>query len=161
MSAIQAWFRRSSRATVLSFAPPFRRWLRCFSFRSSSHMPVMEGRPFPLGATGDGRGTNFALFSTNARRVELCLVDPHGRRELERVALPERTDDIWHGHLPDVSPGQLYGYRVHGPYEPEQGHRFNPNKLLLDPYTKRLFGRIVWSDAHFGYRAGSPDRKST
>jgi isoamylase len=118
-------------------------------------MRVAEGRPYPLGATWDGRGTNFALFSANAKMVELCLFDPHGRRELERVVLPERTDDIWHGHLPDVSPGQLYGYRVHGPYEPDHGHRFNANKLLLDPYTKRLFGRIVWSDAHFGYRAGS------
>jgi glycogen operon protein len=111
--------------------------------------------PHPLGATWDGRGTNFALFSANAKKVELCLFDSQGRRELERVSLPERSDDIWHGYLPDVSPGQLYGYRVHGPYEPEQGQRFNPNKLLLDPYTKRLFGRIVWSDAHFGYRAGS------
>jgi glycogen operon protein len=116
---------------------------------------VTEGRPHPLGATWDGRGTNFALFSANARKVELCLFDAQGRRELDRVALPERTDDIWHGHLPDASPGQFYGYRVHGPYEPERGHRFNPNKLLLDPYAKRLFGRIVWSDAHFGYRAGS------
>src|SRR4029078_4015440 len=70
--------------------------------------------------------------------------------------LPERTDDVWHGYLPDVLPGQLYGYRAHGPYEPEHGHRFNANKLLIDPYAKRLAGRIVWSDAHFGYRAGSP-----
>src|SRR5829696_8326954 len=118
-------------------------------------MRVTEGMPHPLGATWDGRGANFALFSAHAKKVELCLFDPQGRRELERIALPERTDDIWHGHVPDASPGQLYGYRVHGPYEPEQGHRFNPNKLLIDPYTKRLFGRIVWSDAHFGYRAGS------
>ena len=118
-------------------------------------MRVSEGMPHPLGATWDGRGTNFALFSANAKKVELCLFDSQGRRELERVSLPERSDDIWHGYLPDVSPGQLYGYRVHGPYEPEQGQRFNPNKLLLDPYTKRLCGRIVWSDAHFGYRAGS------
>src|SRR5215467_870166 len=118
-------------------------------------MRITEGRPHPLGATWDGRGTNFALFSANARKVELCLFDPQGRRELERITLPERTDDIWHGCLPDVTPGQLYGYRVHGPYEPERGHRFNPNKLLIDPYTKRLAGRIVWSDAHFGYRAGS------
>jgi isoamylase len=118
-------------------------------------MRVTEGMPHPLGATWDGRGANFALFSAHAKKVELCLFDPQGRRELERIALPERTDDIWHGHVPDASPGQLYGYRVHGPYEPEQGHRFNPNKLLIDPYSKRLFGRIVWSDAHFGYRAGS------
>jgi glycogen operon protein len=119
-------------------------------------MRIMEGMPHPLGATWDGRGTNFALFSANAATVELCLFDSQGRRELERIALPEHTDDVWHGYLPDVSPGQLYGYRVHGRYEPDHGHRFNPNKLLLDPYAKRLFGRIVWSDAHFGYRAGSP-----
>jgi glycogen operon protein len=112
--------------------------------------------PHPHGATWDGRGTNFALYSANATKVELCLFDSQGRRELERIALPEHTDDIWHGHLPDVSPGQLYGYRVHGPYDPERGHRFNPNKLLIDPYTKQLSGRIVWSDAHFAYRAGSP-----
>jgi isoamylase len=118
-------------------------------------MRVLEGMPHPLGASWDGRGTNFALFSANATKVELCLFDPQGRRELERVALPERTDNIWHGLLPDVSPGQLYGYRVHGPYEPERGHRFNANKLLIDPYTKQLAGRIVWSDALFGYRAES------
>src|SRR5215813_2804128 len=139
MSAMQAWFRPSNTATMRSFASRFRRLPRYFSFRSFRGMRVTEGRPYPLGATWDGRGTNFALFSANARKVELCLFDPHGRRELERIALPERTDDIWHGHLPDVSPDQLYGYRVHGPYEPEQGHRFNSNKLLLDPYTKRLF----------------------
>jgi glycogen operon protein len=119
-------------------------------------MRVSEGTPHPLGATWDGRGTNFALFSNNATKVEVCLFDSQGRRELERVALPERTDDVWHGYLPDVSPGDLYGYRVHGPYEPERGHRFNPNKLLIDPYAKRLIGRLVWTDAHFGYRAGSP-----
>ncbi len=88
-------------------------------------------------------------------KVELCLFDGQGRRELERIELPERTEDVWHGYLNDVSPGQLYGYRVHGPYAPERGHRFNANKLLLDPYAKRLAGRLVWSDAHFGYRTGS------
>jgi glycogen operon protein len=119
-------------------------------------MRVTEGAPQTLGATWDGRGTNFALFSANAEKVELCLFDRLGRRELDRVVLPERTDSIWHGYLPDVLPGQLYGYRVHGPYEPEQGHRFNPNKLLIDPYARQLAGRIVWSDAHLGYRAGSP-----
>jgi isoamylase len=118
-------------------------------------MRVSDGSPHKLGATWDGRGTNFALFSADAEKVELCLFDRQGRRELERIALPERTDDIWHGYLHDVLPGQLYGYRVHGLYAPEQGHRFNANKLLIDPYAKRLFGRIVWSDAHFGYRAGS------
>ena len=109
-----------------------------------------------LGASWDGRGTNFALFSANAEKVELCLFDAQGRRELERIELPERTEDVWHGYLNDVSPGQLYGYRVYGPYAPERGHRFNPNKLLLDPYAKRLAGRLVWNDAHFGYRTGSP-----
>jgi glycogen operon protein len=119
-------------------------------------MRVLDGNPHPLGATWDGRGTNFAIFSANAEKMELCLFDRHGRRELERVALPEKTDDVWHGYLPDVLPGQLYGYRVYGPYAPERGHRFNPNKLLIDPYAKRLVDRIVWSDAHFGYRTGSP-----
>src|SRR6201991_3474424 len=119
-------------------------------------MRLTAGSPARLGASWDGRGTNFALFSANAQKVELCLFDSQGRRELERIELPERTEDVWHGYLNDVSPGQLYGYRVHGPYAPEHGHRFNPNKLLIDPYAKRLAGRFVWSDAHFGYRTGSP-----
>ena len=118
-------------------------------------MRLSAGTNHRLGATWDGRGTNFALFSANAERVELCLFDSQGRREIERIQLPERTEDVWHCYLNDVSPGQLYGYRVHGPYEPEQGHRFNPHKLLLDPYAKRLANRLVWSDAHFAYRAGS------
>ncbi|MGH6715303.1 MAG: glycogen debranching protein GlgX [Bradyrhizobium sp.] len=119
-------------------------------------MRLTAGTAARLGASWDGRGTNFALFSANAQKVELCLFDNQGRRELERIELPERTEDVWHGYLNDVSPGQVYGYRVYGPYEPEHGHRFNPNKLLLDPYAKRLAGRLVWSDAHFGYRTGSP-----
>lgn len=119
-------------------------------------MRLRQGSPVHLGATWDGRGTNFALFSANAEKVELCLFDSQGRREIDRIALPERTEDVWHGYLADVSPGQLYGYRVHGPYDPEKGHRFNANKLLIDPYAKRLAGRLVWSDAHFGYRPGSP-----
>ena len=119
-------------------------------------MRLLGGSHARLGATWDGRGTNFALFSANAEKVELCLFDSQGRREIERVELPERTEDVWHGYLNDVSPGQLYGYRVYGPYEPERGHRFNANKLVLDPYAKRLAGRLVWSDAHFAYRAGSP-----
>ncbi|MGB3867485.1 MAG: glycogen debranching protein GlgX [Xanthobacteraceae bacterium] len=118
-------------------------------------MRLTAGNPHPLGATWDGRGTNFALFSANAEKVELCLFDHHGRRELERIRLPERTEDVWHGYLNDVSPGQLYGYRVHGRYDPEHGFRFNPHKLLRDPYARKLAGRLVWSDAHFGYRAGS------
>jgi len=114
------------------------------------------GYPYPLGATWMGNGVNFAIFSEHATGVELCLFDSQGRRELERIQLPERSEHVWHGYLNDVSPGQLYGYRVHGPYEPEHGHRFNANKLLLDPYAKRLSGRLVWSDAHFAYRTGSP-----
>jgi glycogen operon protein len=110
--------------------------------------------PHPLGASWDGRGVNFALFSAHAERVELCLFDPTGAREQERIALPEYTDQVWHGYLPDARPGQLYGYRVFGPYEPERGHRFNPHKLLLDPYAKALVGAFAWSDALYGYRAG-------
>src|SRR6267142_531735 len=98
------------------------------------NMRLSAGTSSRLGASWDGRGTNFALVSANAQKVELCLFDSQGRRELERIELPERTEDVWHGYLNDVSPGQLYGYRVHGPYEPEHGHRFNANKLLLDPY---------------------------
>ena len=129
---------------------PFRRLLQFFSSRNGSGR-LAGGLPYPLGATWDGRGTNFALFSANAQKVELCLFDSNGRRELERICLPEHTEDVWHGYLNDVMPGHLYGYRVHGPYEPERGFRFNANKLMVDPYAKRLAGRLVWSDAHFGY----------
>ncbi len=117
---------------------------------------VWPGAPYPLGATFDGRGVNFALFSANAEKVELCLFDPRGEREIERIVLPEYTDQVWHGYMPDIRPGQLYGYRVHGPWDPAGGHRFNPAKLLLDPYAKQLWGQLRWSDAHFGYRIGSP-----
>jgi glycogen operon protein len=130
------------------------RWRQFFSYPDSNQR-IFAGAPFPLGATWDGRGTNFALFSANATRVDLCLFDNHGRRELERISLPERSSDVWHGYVADVVPGQLYGYRVDGPYEPEHGFRFNHNKLLLDPYAKRLAGRFAWSDAHFGYRLGT------
>ncbi|QCP85896.1 glycogen debranching enzyme GlgX [Cereibacter sphaeroides] len=116
---------------------------------------LREGRPFPLGATWDGSGTNFAIFSAHARKVELCLFDARGRREIARVALPEYTHEVWHGYLPEVRPGQLYGYRVHGPYEPQAGLRFNPNKLLIDPYALMLQGEVVWHDAVFGYRMGN------
>ena len=117
---------------------------------------VEPGLPHPRGATWDGAGVNFALFSANATKVELCLFDANGRRETERVVLPEYTHEVWHGYLPDARPGQLYGYRVHGPYDPANGHRFNPHKLLIDPYAKALFGDIRWHDACFGYRVGSP-----
>ena len=115
---------------------------------------VSEGTPSILGATWDGSGTNFALFSANATKVELCLFDPRGRREVARIPLPEYTDEIWHGYLPQVRPGQLYGYRVHGPYDPANGHRFNPNKLLLDPYARELYGDLRWHDSTFGYKIG-------
>jgi glycogen operon protein len=117
---------------------------------------LTTGSPYPLGATWDGLGTNFAVFSAHAERVELCLFDPSGRRETARLALPECTDEVWHGYLPDAGIGQLYGYRVSGPYDPKSGHRFNPNKLLLDPYARELAGELRWSDALFGYRASSP-----
>ena len=129
------------------------RLLPSFSFlKSNGHMGA--GAPYPLGANWDGRGTNFALFSANATRVDLCLFDRSGRRETDRITLPERTDNVWHVYLTNVTPGQLYGYRVHGPYEPSAGHRFNPNKLLIDPYSKQLAGQFSWTDAHFGYRTG-------
>jgi len=115
---------------------------------------VWPGRPYPLGSTWDGEGVNFALYSEHAEKVELCLFDETGKRELARIPLPEQTDMVWHGYLPEVRPDQLYGYRVHGPYAPEQGHRFNPNKLLLDPYGKQVHGTVKWSDSHFGYRLG-------
>ncbi|MCE8036852.1 glycogen debranching protein GlgX [Halomonas sp. MCCC 1A11062] len=118
---------------------------------------VREGWPFPLGATWDGLGVNFALFSAHATRVELCLFDASGTHEVERIELPEYTDEVWHGYLPDARPGQLYAYRVHGPYEPESGHRFNPHKLLLDPYAKQLVGELVWDEALFGYTIGHAD----
>src|SRR5206468_1364345 len=120
-------------------------------------MRVWPGRSYPLGASWDGAGVNFALFSEYATRVELCLFDaPDATRETHRIALPEQTDQVWHGYLPDVLPDQLYGYRVHGPYEPEKGHRFNPNKVVLDPYAKAI-GRLPrWDDALFGYTVGDP-----
>ena len=116
---------------------------------------VDEGAPFPLGASWDGRGTNFALYSAHASAVELCLFDAGGKREIDRVRLPRRTNQVWHAHLPGVRPGQLYGYRVHGPYEPGHGHRFNPHKLLIDPYARLLHGSLQWHDALFGYRLGA------
>jgi isoamylase len=123
---------------------------------SAPRARVWPGTPHPLGATWDGKGVNFALFSAHAERVELCLFDAAGVREIDRIPLPEYTDEVWHGYLPDARPGTLYGYRVYGPYEPRSGHRFNPNKLLLDPYAKALFGRYLRTDAGFGYRTGSP-----
>ncbi len=114
------------------------------------------GSPYPLGATFDGMGVNFSVYSANAERIELCLYDARGRKEIGRFDLPERTDEVWHGYLPDALPGVVYGYRAHGPYEPNEGHRFNPNKLLIDPYAKRLVGDLRWTDGLFGYRVRSP-----
>ena len=120
-------------------------------------MRVWPGQPYPLGATWDGEGVNFALFSENATGVELCLFEgPEDARESARIPLRERNDQIWHCYLPDVRPGQLYGYRVHGPYEPSEGHRFNPNQLLIDPYAKAISGTIKWSNALFAYKVGGP-----
>jgi isoamylase len=118
-------------------------------------MRLSAGTPHSLGATVDGRGTNFALFSAHAEKVELCLFDSTSGRERARIALPERTGDVWHGHLADITAGQHYGYRVHGPYEPEQGHRFNANKLLLDPYAREIEGRLTPSDLHYGFQFDS------
>jgi glycogen operon protein len=114
---------------------------------------VWRGAPYPLGATWDGAGVNFAIFSENATAVDLCLFDADGAEE--RVRLHEQTDLVWHCYLPDLRPGQRYGYRVHGPYDPGHGHRFNPQKLLIDPYAKRVDGGVEWSDRVFGYRIGA------
>src|SRR5690242_13657114 len=118
---------------------------------------IREGLPFSLGATWDGLGVNFALFSAHATKVELCLFDDAGERELERIELPEFSDEVWHGYLPDARPGTIYAYRVHGPYEPEQGHRFNANKLLLDPYARAIVGDLRWGPEVFGYQLETGD----
>jgi glycogen operon protein len=119
---------------------------------------IGEGKPFPLGATWDGLGVNFALFSAHATKVELCLFDDSGETELERIELPEYTDEVWHGYLPAARPGTVYGYRVHGPYEPDAGHRFNPNKLLIDPYAWQLVGALRWGPELFGYQLDHADK---
>jgi len=125
------------------------------SASTASSTRIREGLPNPLGATWDGLGVNFALFSANATKVELCLFDANGETETGRVELPEYTDEVWHGYLPDARPGTVYGYRVHGPYAPEEGHRFNPNKLLIDPYARALVGGLKWDPAVFGYTQGA------
>jgi isoamylase len=120
-----------------------------------NNLAVWRGRPYPLGATWDGEGVNFALFSEHADKIELCLFDQGGRHEVARIPVRWQTDEIWHCYLPEARPGQLYGYRVFGRYDPRNGLRFNPAKLLLDPYAKQLVGQLTWSDALFGYRIGS------
>ncbi|MBN7798547.1 glycogen debranching protein GlgX [Parahaliea mediterranea] len=121
-------------------------------------MKITAGNATALGATHDGAGTNFALFSAHAEAVELCVYAPDGREELARLPLPERTHDIWHGYVEDLGEGYCYGYRVHGPYEPRAGHRFNPHKLLLDPYARALRGQYRWHDANFGFQHDHPDQ---
>jgi isoamylase len=116
---------------------------------------LSPGQPYPLGATHDGFGTNFAVFSEVAERVELCLFHARGREE--RIALPEVSGSVWHGYAPDVVPGQRYGFRVHGPYDPGRGLRCNPHKLLIDPYATAVVGELQWDEAVFGYRFGDPD----
>ena len=117
---------------------------------------VWRGSPYPLGATWDGSGVNFAVFSEHAEAVDLCLFDDDGASE-QQIRLAEQTDLVWHCYLPDVRPGQRYGYRVHGPYSPSEGDRFNPAKLLIDPYAKRIDGEVRWDDSLFGYRVGADE----
>jgi isoamylase len=125
-------------------------------------MRVWPGRPFPLGATWDGAGVNFSLFAENATKVELCLFDgPEATKESMCITLREQTAQVWHNYFPDIIPGQLYGYRVHGPFEPEKGHRFNPRKLLLDPYAKAIARDLKWDDSLFGYELQHPDADLT
>ncbi len=120
----------------------------------SSDVRVWPGHPHPLGAFWDGRGVNFALFSAHAERVEVCLFDAAGRET--RADLPCFTDEVWHGYVPGLKPGQLYGYRVHGPFRPERGHWFNPNKLLVDPYARALAGTLDWTGPNFSFQVGHP-----
>ena len=123
-------------------------------------MRVWPGQPYPLGASWDGQGVNFAIFSENATAVDLCLfTHEDDDTESHTIRLRERTDQVWHCYLPDVRPGQFYGYRVHGPYDPHHGHRFNPAKLLIDPYAKAITGTIKWSNALFAYKVGGAARR--
>jgi isoamylase len=118
---------------------------------------VWPGRPRPRGATWDGQGVNFTLFSEFAEKVELCVFDVTGQHELQRIEIREYTDQVWHCYLPEARPGMLYGYRVYGPYRPQDGHRFNGNKLLLDPYARNVVGNLAWDDALYGYTVGAAD----
>ncbi|QKV19587.1 glycogen debranching protein GlgX [Oricola thermophila] len=121
----------------------------------SGELAMLPGKSAPVGATFDGNGVNFAVFSEHATRMTLCLFSDDGARETARIDLPERDGDVWHGYIPGLLPGQVYGYRAHGPYRPDRGHRFNPHKLLIDPYAKQLTGHPVWSDALLGYDPAS------
>lgn len=121
---------------------------------NGNHFDIQAGSSHQLGANYDGKGVNFAIFSAHAERIELCLYDPSGKTEIARLELPEFTHEVWHGYVPDLQPGALYGYRVYGPYDPENGHRFNPNKLLIDPYARELVGELQWDPSHFAYELG-------
>ncbi|MCW8834437.1 MAG: glycogen debranching enzyme GlgX, partial [Colwellia sp.] len=112
---------------------------------------VSSGRSYPLGATVHEQGINFAIFSANAQKVELCLFDASGKKEIQRITLPEFTDEVWHGYVEDLPAGTLYGYRVYGPFLPHEGHRFNPHKLLIDPYAKKLAGDFIPSNTHYAF----------
>jgi glycogen operon protein len=122
---------------------------------------MLPGRSYPLGANWDGVGVNFAIFSEHAERIELCLFDSDSEKEVERITLPERTTYVWHGYIRGMQPGQLYGYRVHGPFQPKDGLRFNPNKLLIDPYAKALAGQVNWESPVFPYQIGHEDADLT
>src|SRR6478672_6163892 len=140
---------RPRKSIRMECAPPS---LRMNSFR------LWQGYSYPLRASWNGQGTNFAIFSEHGEKVELCLFDrSNPKKEIARLALQERTDFVFHCYLPDVGPGTLYGYRVSGPWDPENGHRFNPNKLLLDPYAKAITGSFTWKDEMFGYRVGGKE----
>ncbi len=127
----------------------------------SKSLQILPGESYPLGANWDGEGVNFALFSAHAERVELCLFDAEGGVETARFVLPEKTHDVWHGYLPGLSPGTVYGYRVFGPFDPHSGHRFNHHKLLLDPYARQLQGKFIWDESHFAYQRGGVDEDLT
>ena len=121
-------------------------------------MRPLPGQPYPLGATWDGLGVNFAIFSENASRIELCLFDSvDATTESRRIVLPEYNNNVFHVYMPHILPGQLYGYRVYGPYAPEKGHRFNHNKLLVDPYARAIVRDVKWDDALYGYNVGDKD----
>ncbi len=122
-----------------------------------SSTKLLPGKPRPFGSTPDAAGVNFALFSAHAEKIELCLFDESGEVELARLELPGHTNDVWHGYLPGALPGQLYGFRVYGPYLPQRGHRFNPHKLLIDPYAREFSGELIWCDELFGFEMGHPD----
>ena len=122
------------------------------------NLHLLSGSPSHMGARFDGEGTNFAVFSANATRLNLCLFSPDGKTETHRLVLPERTGDIWHGYVKGIAPGTLYGYRAEGIYAPDQGHRFNPNKLLMDPYTRELSGNWSGNSATLGYVASASSK---